>query len=478
MINKSFLLIFVFIFNCSLNAKSKYETIVLGPNDNVISVLKSNNKRYVIEYDFNLSGKEAVIGTNSILVFQGGSISNGKLKGNQTIIEAGLEAIFNNIENTGTFQCLAVYPQWFGAKADGKYDCSDALQQAIDFAVNSNVVGNPWDIQQIEGYCLKVEIPAGSYILRKPIYMRDYTHLDGQGRGITKIVNGGIDNGRALIYLGNNDNGNRTKVNNARISNLSVNGNDKKCVGIYSQAQYSFIENVFITKCKSYGIFSCESWCTYIKNCHFIYNAIDSEGYTLYLTGRSSGWGGNAVTISECEFIGQEIYDGIKDNNRIFKGNCIFSENGNGIRIINSTFQQLNNCVTLNSSGTGICVENCYFEAVNTPFIGTFYGVNILNSFFTAPIYSNVIVKTNRMQGCRISNNTVSAGLSDLVLIDRASKIDNLLFYANVFTGNFRSGSELTFSKDILDYLKRTKNNQVITNSGNVYGLGVNGISE
>lgn len=182
--------------------------------------------------------------------FRGGSLSNGKIKGEQTIIEADLEPIFNKIENTGTFQCLAVYPQWFGAKSDGKNDCSNAIQQAIDFAINSYKVVNPWDIQQVEGNCLKVVIPAGSYILKNPIYMRDYTHIEGHGKGVSKIVNGGINDGRALVYLGSSDNEVRTKVNKASISNLSINGNDKNCVGIYSLSQYSFIENVFIAKCK------------------------------------------------------------------------------------------------------------------------------------------------------------------------------------------------------------------------------------
>ena len=471
MSRKCLLLFFVLLINASLLAKTKYETVVLQSNDDVVSILKNGNKKYVISHDYDLKGKEVVIGANSILVFQGGSLSNGKIRGNQTILEAGLERIFCSIENTGTFQCLAVYPQWFGAKADGKHDCSDAIQKAIDFAVNGNVVGNPWDIQQIEGYCLKVLLPAGSYLLSKPIYIRSYTHLEGQGRGITKIVNGSINDGRALIYLGDWENNNRNKIHNASISNFSINGNDKKCIGVYSLAQYSFIEKLFITKCKVYGIYSNESWCTYIKNCHFIYNAIDSDGYTIYLTGRSSGWGGNAVTISECEFLGLEVYDDIKDNDRVFKGNCIYSENGNGIRIINSTFQQLNDCITLNSSGAGITVENCYFEAVNTPITGILYGENIINNFFTAPLYSNVIIKSERMQGCSVVNNTVSAGLPDCVIVGSGLNNKDLLFYGNTFTGNFRSGSELTFSKEVLNYLKKAKSNQVVTNTGNAFGV-------
>lgn len=461
---------FIILLNAPLLAKNTKETVILKQCDNVVTLLKSSNKRYVICYDYDLKGKEIIVGENSTLVFEGGSLSNGRVKGTQTIIDAGLETIFNNITNTGTFLCEAVYPQWFGAKADGRNECSDAIQQAIDFAVNSYVVSNPWDIQPIDGFCLKVELPAGSYLVKKPIYLRNYSHVEGQGRGITKIVNSGINDGRAVVYMGNEDGGVRTKVNNTSISNLSISGDYRNCIGIYTLAQYSFISNVFITKCKAHGIYSKESWCTYIKNCHFIYNAIDSDGYTIYMTGRSSGWGANAVTISECEFMGQELYDDIKDNDRVFKGNCIYTENGNGIRIINSTFQQINNCITLNSTGSGLTVENCYFEAVNTPIIGTLYGITIMNNFFTAPIYSNVMVLSNQMQGCHIMNNTVTSGLPHFVIVGSDQQNKALLFYGNTITGNFRSGSELSFSKEIENYLKKSKSNQVITNAGNTFG--------
>ena len=470
--NKNIYIVILFFLALFVPTESnaQYKTVVLKSNDNIFSELKSSNKRFVIQDEFDLNGKEIIIGNNVILEFKGGCLINGKIKGRQTSIEAGLITIFKNIKNTGTFQCEVVYPQWFGAKADGKHDCSDAIQQAIDFAVNGNVVGNPWDIQQIEGYSLKVVVPAGSYILKKSIFIRSYTHLEGQGRGITKFVNGGINDGRALIYLGNEEGG-RNKIHNASISNFSINGNDKKCIGVFSLAQYSFIEKLFITKCKGYGIYSNESWCTYIKNCHFIYNAVDSDGYTIYFTGRSSGWGANAVTISECEFIGQEIYDDIKENDRIFKGNGIYSKNGNGIRIVNSTFQQLNNCITLNSSGTGITVENCYFEAINTPIRGILYGDNIINNYCASPIYSNVIVKSNHMQGCHIINNTVTSELPNLVIVGNDSENKSLLFYGNTFTGNFRSGTELSFSKEIFNYLRKSKSNYVVTNTGTVMGI-------
>lgn len=458
------------LFSIEIALGSVRNTIIVDDSVNVLSTFSQSNARYVIRVELDLKSKELVIGANSILVFEGGCISNGKIKGNQTTIEAGVVTIFNNISNTGTFSSEAVFPQWFGAIADGSNNCSKAIQQAIDFSVNNYNVPNPWDIQQFDGFSLKVVLPAGSYLLNEPIYMRDYTHIEGQGRGITKLVNDGIQDGRAMVYLGNEVDGTRNKVNNASICNLSINGDDKNCIGIYSLAQYSFMEKLFITKCKAYGIYSNESWCTYIRNCHFIYNAIDTDGYTIYLTGRESGWSANAVTISECEFLGREIKDNNNGNQRVFKGNCIYNYGGNGLRIINSTFQQLDNCITLTSSGTGITIQNCYFEAVNTPITGVLYGNNITNNFFTAPIYANAIIKSNHMQGCSVMNNTVAAGLKDMVLLKDSSDDVKLLYYGNTFLGNFRSATELSISGRVLEYFKKSQYNQVVTNAGVVYG--------
>ena len=448
---------------------SSFKTIIVKNGTDVYKIFTRPNRRYVVREDLDLGGKEIVIGENSILVFEGGSLLNGKIKGRNTIIEAAPIQIFSCIKISGNFQCNTVYPQWFGAIPNGKNDCSAAIQEAIDFAVNEYDVSNPWDIQQIQGNGLKVVLPPGVYILEKPIYLRSYTHIEGQGRGVTKLVNGGIQDGMAMVYMGYYEGEERIKIHNSSIRNFSINGANYNCIGIYSLSQYSFVENVFITNCGDYGIYSNESWCTYITKCHFIYNAIDSDGYSLYLTGRQNGWGANAVTISDCEFIGIEDKYANKDEKRIFKGNTICSKNGNGIRIRNCNFQQIDTCITLDSSGAGISIENCYFEAVNTPITGVLYGNHIKNNFFTAPIYSNAIIKSNHMQGCSVMNNIVAAGLKDMVIVDEISKDKSLLFYGNTIMGNFRSATILGFKGRVLDYLKKSKYNQVLTNAGYVY---------
>lgn len=457
---------FFFFTSFSLFASTS-KTIVIKVDSDITQLFSKSDNRYVIREPINLRGRELVIGENSILAFEGGCLYNGKVTGRRTVIEASPVHIFSDVEFSGTFQCDAVYPQWFGAVADGKQDCSMAIQDAIDFAVNDYNVSNPWDIQQIEGNSLKVVLTAGSYFLKKPIFLRSYTHIEGQGRGISKLINGGIKGG-AMVYMGCYEGKDRIKIHNASISDFSINGNNQDCIGVYLLAQYSFIENVFITKCGSYGIYSNESWCTYINKCHFIYNAIESDGYSLFLTGGQNGWGANAVTISDCEFIG--IEEKKDSGQRIFKGNTIYSKNGNGVRILNCTFQQIDTCITLDSSGTGVIIDNCYFEAVNTPITGVLYGNHVENNFFTAPIYSNAIIKSNHMQGCSVMNNTVAAGLKDLVIVDDIDTEGKLLFYGNTFMGNFRSATELSFQGRVLDYFSKSTYNLIITNAGTVLG--------
>lgn len=461
-----FFIVSLFFFVSSDALSSDLKTTEIKIDSDLINLFSRPGERYVISKPIDLGGKEFFIGENSVLVFEGGSLHNGKLVGKRTLIEASPILIFSDIEFSGTFLCDAVYPQWFGAIANGKDDCSTAIQDAIDFAVNGYNVPNPWDIQQIEGHNLRVVLTAGSYLLKKPIFLRNYTR-----RGISKLVNGGIQDNEAMVYMGYYNGENRVKVHNTSIKNFSINGDNHDCIGVYSLAQYSFIENIFITKCGSYGIYSNESWCTYINQCHFIYNAINSDGYSLYLTGRQNGWGANAVIVSDCEFLGIENTVLKKNGQRVFKGNSICSKNGSGIRILNCTFQQIDNCITLDSSGTGITIENCYFEAVNTPIIGVLYGNHIENNFFTAPIYSNAIIKSNHMQGCSVMNNTVSADLNNLVIVDEFSKDEDLLFHGNTFMGNFRSASLLGFAGRVNKYLAKSNYNLIITNASKLNQL-------
>lgn len=88
---------------------------------------------YVIRYDFDLDGEEVTIPAGCVLEFDGGSISNGTLNGDNTVIWSGLEKIFEtDITIGGTWKVKRGYAEWFGAIGDGENDDTDAFYKALN----------------------------------------------------------------------------------------------------------------------------------------------------------------------------------------------------------------------------------------------------------------------------------------------------------------------------------------------------------
>lgn len=67
-------------------------------NVNVLTqeMISETNTTYHIQYDYSLGGKEIKLPANSVLEFNGGSLDNGTLIGNDTIIVAGAYKIFGD----------------------------------------------------------------------------------------------------------------------------------------------------------------------------------------------------------------------------------------------------------------------------------------------------------------------------------------------------------------------------------------------
>ena len=110
------------------------------------------NTIYIIRYNYDLNEAEITIPENCVLQFEGGSLSNGKIIGNNTAIKAELIKIFSlDIEISGSWNISEAYPEWFGAKGDERTDDTNALQASLQF--NKVLATKGYKIKEIKiGY--------------------------------------------------------------------------------------------------------------------------------------------------------------------------------------------------------------------------------------------------------------------------------------------------------------------------------------
>lgn len=96
-------------------------------------VINQSNTIYEIRYDYDLNGATINLPQNCILKFCGGSLNNGKLNGDNSIIEASPVKIFGkDIEISGTFVNSMNYAEWF----DLDYEKTLLSFYGIDFIGN------------------------------------------------------------------------------------------------------------------------------------------------------------------------------------------------------------------------------------------------------------------------------------------------------------------------------------------------------
>lgn len=117
--------------SCSIEDSSKIEL----RNLLTAVMLNQSNCIYEIRYDFNLNGETIEVQDNCTLMFHGGKLENGTIKGNNTQIEAAPSLIFDNLTFSGRWRIFNYFPEWFISDFS---DCTNGIQQAIDFSSINN----------------------------------------------------------------------------------------------------------------------------------------------------------------------------------------------------------------------------------------------------------------------------------------------------------------------------------------------------
>ena len=106
---------------------------------NSITGITEPNTEYLVQYDYDLNGDILELPQNAILNFVGGSIRNGYIKGDNSIIIAPQDAaIISGGTLIGKWQNTNFYPKWFGTASDGVTDDTEVLQRMLDLSLYIN----------------------------------------------------------------------------------------------------------------------------------------------------------------------------------------------------------------------------------------------------------------------------------------------------------------------------------------------------
>ena len=200
------------------------------------------NTIFEIRYDFDLNGEEITIPEGCTLDFQGGSLSNGILIGNNTSIQSPPIKIFDvNIELRGSWSISEIHPEWFG----GGISSED----------------NSLSIQLCLNYFNKVNLLKGVYKTKYPIYVKGGDSIMGKGRDSvikkTSSNTGSLDSSFAnkeinsIITIGENSGASNIEIRDVSFYAQYYNVD----YGIYiNNINNSRLFNIIVFQCK-HGIY-------------------------------------------------------------------------------------------------------------------------------------------------------------------------------------------------------------------------------
>ena len=239
-----------------------------GVKKNILTavMLSKANTIYEIRYDFDLGGKTIEMKEGCILKFEGGILYNGKIKGNNTKVEANITRIFGEyFLLEGTFDVAEGYAEWFGAQSDGINDDRYSIQCAINSFDIVRLLNKGYLIDSLSDNINKIAliVPVGKSIRgsynRQP-YENDIVRTIRLGNNIVP---------KKIIELAG-----KNYIGNIGISGNSKNNDTISQVGIGTVDDTSRIKLEMIAIDNTYyGIDIC-AWETILTQCSCSYNTV------------------------------------------------------------------------------------------------------------------------------------------------------------------------------------------------------------
>lgn len=332
------------------------DSITKNVHKNVLTadMIDKPNTIYEIKYDFDLNEKEITIPEGCSLKFTGGSFINGTIIGNNTIIKASLVKIFGlYISIEGSWDVIEAYPEWFGAKGNGKDDDFKAFYNVIKSFNKIKVSGKTYLID-----CLNND---------KVFYVNKYINIKGDVNSILQFKN--IKEGSIIFHI---------DFRGFLMENIKCTNTDKNKTGvcIYHLRTYNSKDDKY---------WSTASNMTLI-NCTFEYfnTGIKALSYT------------NEYKSCRCEHCNTGFYVGCIENrpstvtNNYFDhchssynniayniNYCIYSVFNNCTSDFNDLVFKLDNCASINFIGCGTEANKKLLNAKLSNII-TFIGCNFL----------------------------------------------------------------------------------------------------
>lgn len=362
-----------------------------GKNLLVQTMLPSASTIYIIQYDYDLNGATINIPSNCVLNFQGGSLKNGKIVGDNTVIKADLEQIFHtDMSFGGTFKIRKSYPEWFGAIADGVHDNISQLRKALELNYH-------------------MQLQAGTYLVSEPLKVDIRIKIEGE---VEKTVIAPTDGTTLECVI---DAQSTVSVSYGFIRNIMIDGKNLARYGLKCAyiSTGTVVENLNIVNCTEAGLSLTKSWYAVFRNIRSW-----SNKHGMYIYGEKTG-DDYSGEINGTQFenlwlnhnTGCALYVSGKFGYAIMLNSCTF-ENSAGIAEV--LLENIAGAVTLlncyteggarpavkvtpayNNTGTVTCIGGIYCNAGAEQFnVGKITNLNLLGSHlvqFSSPSDYNVV---------------------------------------------------------------------------------------